>query len=180
MNTCYKIVGENYPFAYTFNIKNCASILPGTQFKARQPMYGGYYISGDLVPFIHFTDNAFDTMLWFSLFSLNTDQQYSHTIYEIKPLTRMTKQKCNDELGFYQCGAWIVEFGRIISKQEMFRRALAEFYQSTRIKSLYQNLPLDKIIAAFAKQQCFQFDNNATPAFLRVCVLVEKFLHLAS
>lgn len=135
----YKIIVKNYPFEKVYRIKDINNIPSGKIFEARIPFREGAYISD--TPVIHFCDNAFDTMLWHNI--LIADWESEPVFYEINPLTRIIKQKCDDNIGLFQCGASCIQFIKRISVDNMYEKALAEYNKNPQDKiTMYPNIPI--------------------------------------
>ncbi len=86
---------------------------------------------------IHFADGAFDTMLWHSKL---TARVMDFQIYQIQPLSVVSKNRCLDSEGVYQCGAAKI---KIIQKQhvdELYDLAVQEYYEHP---NKYQNFDID-------------------------------------
>jgi len=152
--TYYKIITENAWFKRIYKLGDDLYIPFGTRVVASEPFAnddcykngknGHWYINK---PVIHFCDNAFDTMLWHQILT-GTIHPKKHLIYQIKPLTPVIKERCSDNLGFYQCGANMIEFLCNIDVNEMFDLAVSDFRKNhnERIKA-YPNFQMTKIIS---------------------------------
>lgn len=152
MQKYYKIIGYDYPFFNVYGLDNPANVPLYTTFTAYNPKKSGGYFINSKKPVIHFCDNAFDTMLWHSVFIIA--DELPAVIYEIKPIGSIIKQKCRDDSGIFQCGAEQIQFIRPVSTDEMFERALAEFHQNHKAKiNLYPNLEISKIISAWVHHE---------------------------
>ena len=160
MQKHYKIITRYSYFSKIYPVDDSLYIPFGTKVIASSPFIndyeskgiinGHYYIESEQ-PVIHFCDNAFDTMLWHSALSnlISTTLLMTSAIYEIKPLAKVIKQRCNDNIKLYQCGANKIEFLSQVSIDTMYERALAEFHQNHQAKiDMYPNLQMSKIIAA--------------------------------
>ena len=113
---------------------------------------GHFYIQSD-IPMIHFCDNAFDTMLWYSALT-HKIELVQPIIYKIKPLTNVVKQRSADGSELYQCGANMIEFLSQVPMDTLYERALAEFHQNHQAKiDMYPNLDIPKIIAAMVHHE---------------------------
>ncbi len=149
----YKIVHPASPFCYITSRCYSAKNIPyGSIFYAQNTDADGYYIKSDK-PVLHFCDNAFDTMLWHSIFPI-PGPEYEPYFYEITPLDDIIKERCLDEYSFFQCGAYKIEFLHQIPKSEMFARALAEFNANRPEKiKMYPNIKIANAVAAWKQQQ---------------------------
>ena len=158
MSKYYKIITERSYFHRIYDAGDALWVPYGTRVSAEPCLTteysrwgvrnGQWYINSD-VPVIHFCDNAFDTMLWHSVLT-RSNEKIGVAIYEIKPLTKVIKQRCGDDIGLYQCGANVVQFRHLVSTDEMFERALSEFHVNHHAKiDMYPNLQMSKIIAAW-------------------------------
>ena len=72
----------------------------------------------------HFAEGAFDTMLWHTILCNRVKQCQ---IYKIKPLTQITKSRCLDSDGIYQCGASQIEFIEKQDTDELYDCAIQEY-----------------------------------------------------
>lgn len=149
----FKIVGEDFPFARyvqtRYNI-DCTQTIPcGTQVSAKQSFYGDLCIHSEIGPVFHFCDNAFDVMLWHSLF-----ETQNTTVYEIKPLGKVVKQRCNDSAGLYQCGAQDIEIIKPVSQKQLFKMALSEYRKKRKTKKqLYPHIDFKPILFAWIRNK---------------------------
>ena len=75
---------------------------------------------------LHFADGAFDMMLWHT--KLTHHNTIKHQIYTIQPLGKITKSRCLDSLGIYQCGARKIKFLQKQNTDEMYEMALQEYF----------------------------------------------------
>ena len=143
----YKIIGADLPFwsfvASAHQRFNPNLVPCGKTITAKGTKRGDLCIQSQ-TPVIHFTDNAFDAMLWLSIF-----RTHNFAIYEITPLTPVIKQKCTDVYELDQCGATTIRIEHIVSTDTMFRRALSEYGKKRKqIQITYPHLAYTKIINA--------------------------------
>ena len=104
-------------------------------------------------PVIHFSDNAFDTMLWLSVFRTTNS-----AVYEIKPLTPVIKQQCKDSNAIYQCGAESIRIEKIIPINQMFNMALCEYCKTRKEKhKMYPHLKFKQIIWSWIQHKNPQY-----------------------
>ncbi|MBO5705172.1 MAG: hypothetical protein J6R99_04100 [Alphaproteobacteria bacterium] len=162
MTKYYKIITEHSQFAYVYNIKNVLDIPSGTRFVAKENEGpgGGLNMQG---AFLHFTDNEFDTMLWHDILGWDDDADNNGTfnvfaqkgqIYEIKPLGPVAKERCDDYIRTFQCGAKAIEIVKPIDKAELFKAAIKSFEQDPMGKMrTYPDLNMKETIAAWSKQK---------------------------
>jgi hypothetical protein len=161
MQKHYKIITRYSYFSKIYTVDDSLYIPFGTKVIASSPFVddyetrgienGHYYIEAE-EPVIHFCDNAFDTMLWHNTLSnlISKTLLMESAIYEIKPLTKVIKQRCNDDVQLYQCGANMIEFLARVPADTMYERALSEFHQNHHAKiDMYPNLQMSKIISAW-------------------------------
>ena len=160
MQTYYKIITENAWFRRIYKMDDSLTVPFGTQVVASEPFVddesyttgrnGRWYIDK---PVIHFCDNAFDTMLWHRVLT-GTIRPKKHQIYQIKPLTPIIKERCSDDLGFYQCGANKIEFLGKVDVNDMFDLAVADFRENHNEKmKAYPNFQMTKIISDWLHHQ---------------------------
>ncbi len=150
----YKIVGRGFPFTCfikrQYNLEKFESIPCGTQISATEEFKGRLPIRVEM-PIIHFTDNAFDAVLWKLIF-----QAKSSVIYEVEPKGQVIKQRCSDYYGVYQCGAKEIKIGRIVSNRKILRMALSEYCRNKKeITEMYPNIKIKDIIRAWIKQKLY-------------------------
>ncbi len=149
MNTYYKYISENTSFAKIAKIRRIDDLekIPyGAVFTAYPLWEPSDVTIQSKQPVLHFCDNAFDSMLWFSIF--DTSQQ--NYFYRIIPLTEVIKQRCADKYQLFQCGANQIEFRNQIDKYKMFNMAISEYEQSPDEKEkLYPNLDIPEIIKSW-------------------------------
>ena len=153
MRRYYKIVSNNSCFSNVYNIADVSAIPNGTQFVGKnlggQRQDTSVSLTGAV---LHFSDNAFDTMLWYDMLvdGLSPKAQ----IYEVKPLAPMVKKRVNGGIGVFQCGANTIEFVKPINVSHMFKSAIAEFRKNPKAKiQMYPDLNMSKLIASWAKNE---------------------------
>ena len=125
----YKIVTEKSFFTDLYNNIDVFNIPNQTVFSAPEK---AKYKPDDPKCLInkncfHFSEGAFDTLLWHTILIHHI---LDATIYKIKPLSEVTKARCNDCDGIYQCGANKI---MILEKQNldnMYEQAIQEYYQN--------------------------------------------------
>lgn len=162
MQTYYKIITQRSYFRKIYETDDSLHVPYGAKVIA-SPYFiqdyaqkgikdGHFYIQSD-IPMIHFCDNAFDTMLWYSALT-HKIELVQPIIYKIKPLTSVIKQRCADDAQLYQCGANAVEFLSPVSTDDMYELALSEFHKNHSAKiDMYPNLKMSKIIAAWVHHE---------------------------
>ena len=69
----------------------------------------------------HFAEDPLDTILWYTIIGYRGSQ-----IYSIKPLSSVTKIRCRDDYGLYQCGANKIQFLEKQDKKQLYEMALQE------------------------------------------------------
>ena len=121
----YKIITDNSHFADEYNIADVMNVPFGTEFTANKPFDRSVCIQSD-VPVIHFSETAFETLVWYEILTKPTDKI---AIYEVIPLTRVVKQQCSDFHGLTQCGAQIIQIGKQISLATLVHRIKEDFRQ---------------------------------------------------
>ena len=147
----YKIVTPNSFFTDLYSNKDVFNIPYGTVFNApesskNRPDCPGYLIKENC---FHFAEGVFDTMLWHTKL---VHHVLSCQIYAVQPLTDVIKQRCNDDLGLYQCGAQQIKF---LEKQDigkMYDVAVKE-YESNLER--YQNFKISIDCWRQHKTTCF-------------------------
>ena len=151
MQKYYKIIDETLPFLTAYDIPKADEVPLFKTFSAIDPgTNDGFYIHAQ-EPVLHFCDNAFDTMLWHSACIVKPEEAF---IYEIKPIGNITKQKCTDDTGLYQCGSPKIQFITKVDIDTMFQRALLEFEANREAKiRMYPNLRMPKIIHFWLRHQ---------------------------
>ena len=151
MQKYYKIVDANLPFLTDYNMEDPTKVPLFKTFTAKSPEteYGLFIHSK--TPVLHFCDNAFDTMLWYSTCVSHIEDAF---VYEIKPIGNIIKEKCKDEHGLYQCGAPQIQFIKLVDTNEMFDLALSEFEKDRMAKfRLYPDIGLSKITLSWLRHQ---------------------------
>lgn len=136
----YKIVTEWSFFTYLYQSDtNIFDIPCGTVFTApyknKQKSNKSKIMIGKSC--FHFSEGAFDTMLWYdklSKYALTTQ------IYRIEPFGIVKKQRCRDLEGFYQCGAPKIKIMEKQNLDEMYNKALKEYYEN---QHRYENFKID-------------------------------------
>ncbi len=121
----YKIITDNSHFAGEYNIADVTAVPVGKRFAANNPYDKSVCIKSS-VPVIHFSETAFETLMWYEILTKPTDKI---AIYEITPVGKVIKQKCSDFRGLTQCGAPIIQIGRQISLEELVHEIQQEFRQ---------------------------------------------------
>lgn len=138
----YKIITPASFFSALYKDTDVFNIPSGKIFTAPQkPKYKPdtpKYMLGQSC--FHFSEGAFDTMLWHTLLIHHT---LPAQIYEIAPLTNIKKQRCNDSDGIYQCAAHQIKFLEKQNIDEMYDRAINE-YDPNRYKNFRINIDLWK------------------------------------
>ena len=74
---------------------------------------------------LHFAQGAFDTMLWYNILSYPFLED---CIYQIQPITKVTKRRAQDSGEIYQCGAHKIKILRKQSIDDMYECAIQEYY----------------------------------------------------
>lgn len=149
MKTYYKIVSKNtrfYDIAFINGIFYLEEIPKNMVFHAEAMICPGKYQIQNPQPVLHFCDSAFDTVLWTSKFDSWLMDQKTY-FYKIVPLTEIIKQRCPDQHGLYQCGAYEIKFKELIDKNKMFKLAIKEYETDPSTKEqMYPNLDLVRIV----------------------------------
>ena len=134
---------HNSRFAKIFNISEVEEIYPGRCFTAKGKPYEWcqwYSKSGNAhpkvslqtpVPMIHFADNAIDLLMWYYVGMRITSPYQVVYFFEIKPLSPVYKQRCNDENNLYQCGAQRIEIVQPLTMGDILRIADQEIQNNT-------------------------------------------------
>ena len=123
MSKYYKIITDNSHFAGEYNIADVAAVPAGTQFTANKPYDKSVCIKSD-VPVIHFSETAFETLMWYEILTKPTDKI---AIYEITPIGPVVKQKTEEFHGLTQCGAPTIQIGKQVSMEELVHQVKEEF-----------------------------------------------------
>jgi hypothetical protein len=133
----YKIVKENGVFMHTLAKSYKPEDIPTGEVFVAQKFKSiiDVQIKAD-EPMIHFTDSACETLLWYDVLSFHGSK--SVYIYEITPITEVTKQRCITP-SIYQSGANKIEFGRRIDKKTLFKLAKEELM--TNKETIYTTYP---------------------------------------
>lgn len=119
----YKIITDNSHFAGEYNISDVSAVPFGAQFTANAPTDKSVCIKSD-VPVIHFSETAFETLLWYEILTKPTDKI---AIYEITPIGAIVRQQCDDFRGLTQCGAPTIQIGNRVSLEDLVRRVKTDF-----------------------------------------------------
>jgi hypothetical protein len=145
MKKYYKIISSSCLFAKAYGITDINSIQEGSQFVGYQ-LYDfadpKIVISGDK-PMLHFTDCAFDTMLWWPIFSKTSYHQalfgyiVKSCIYEIIPITPVVKNRALNEHELFRCATNTIEFKKQIPIEQIAQLAIQE-YQEHKLKTYFR------------------------------------------
>lgn len=132
----FKLIAvQNSHFAETFGISEIEEINPGRRFIAKGKPYewcqwysksGNAYPRVSLqspMPLIHFSDNAIDLLMWYYKGMGVTSPYQEVYFFEIKPLSPVYKQRCNDKNELYQCGAQHIEVVQPLTMGDILRVA---------------------------------------------------------
>lgn len=119
----YKIITDNSHFADEYNIADVTAVPFGARFTANRPFDTDVCIKST-VPVIHFSETAFETLIWYEILTKPTDKI---AIYEVMPLGRVIKQQCSDFRNLNQCGAQSIQIGKQVSLEYLVRRAKQDF-----------------------------------------------------
>lgn len=126
---------QNSRFVRTYNIADINDVYPGQRFVSRGKPYEWcqiYSKSGAAqpglalqtqVPMIHFCDNAIDLLMWYYVGIQDALPYQEIYFFEIKPLSPVHKQRCNDKNKLYQCGAWHIEITQPLTMADILRLA---------------------------------------------------------
>lgn len=129
------ITVHNSHFAQTYNILDIDEIYPGQRFVSRGRLFDWckqYSKSGipqpgitlqTEIPMIHFTDNAIDLLMWYYVGMGDITPWHEMYFFEIKPLSPIHKERCNDKNKLYQCGAWHIEIEQPLTMGDILRIA---------------------------------------------------------
>lgn len=153
----YKIITERSRFAHEYNIADVQHIPSGSQFVAKETEHDEYSLSLSGA-FLHFADNEFDTMLWHDMIGWDEGEQgvlaQKGQIYEIKPLGPVIKERCEDYIRTFQCGAEAIEIVGPVNKAELFRAAIRAFEQDPMAKRrMYPELDIEETVSAWSRQE---------------------------
>lgn len=143
----YKVVSGVCLFKTLYKITDITNIPSGTRFVAKFfPHASPDFIAQNKKPVLLFSDSAFDAMLWYSVFNnirwdlVAVENWQDTTIYEIKPITPVFKERCRlDENGLFQCATNTIEFCNRVPLDVMISNALTE-YNYSKIKKNLQYL----------------------------------------
>ena len=138
MQTYYKVISIQSLFKSRYSIEDIGNIPIGTKFIADK---SPYEFSKNNPSKIHFSDCAFDAMLWFQLFNDDKALYYyalagnwqETCIYKVKPLVPYKKERTSDSLRFFECKADTIEFSEKISIEQLAKLAIDE-YAHNKIK----------------------------------------------
>ncbi|MBO4700366.1 MAG: hypothetical protein J5620_01305 [Alphaproteobacteria bacterium] len=148
MSKYYKIITNNSHFAGEYNIPDVTAVTVGTRFTANNPYDKSVCIKSD-VPVIHFSETAFETLMWYEILTKPTDKI---AIYEITPIGPVIKQKCDDFRGLTQCGAPTIQIDRQISLEELVHNIKEEFkLKKLKKKNPFPDFHTANIIYRWAK-----------------------------
>ena len=126
---------QNSRFVRTYKIADINDVYPGQRFVSRGKLYEWcqkYSKSGAAqpglalqtqVPMIHFCDNAIDLLMWYYVGIQDALPYQEIYFFEIKPLSPVHKQRCNDKNKLYQCGAWHIEITQPLTMGDILRLA---------------------------------------------------------
>ncbi len=123
MKKYYKIITDHSHFADEYKINDVTAIPSGTHFRANVPYDTEVTINAS-APVIHFSESAFDTLMWQKILTRDKDIV---AIYEIKPIGPVIKHICPDEFKLKQCGANEIQIGARVSADVLFERAKEEY-----------------------------------------------------
>ena len=123
MTKYYKIITDNSHFAGEYNIPDVTAVPIGAKFTANAPSDKSVCIKSD-VPVIHFSETAFETLLWYEILTKPTDKI---AIYEITPIGRVIRQQCDDFRGLTQCGAPTIQIVNHVSLEDLGRQVNTDF-----------------------------------------------------
>ena len=140
----FKMVAlQNSRFVKDFDISEIDEIYPGRQFTAKGKPYEWcqwYSKSGNPnpkvslqtnVPMIHFSDNTIDLLMWYYVGMRFSSPYQEVYFFEIKPMSQVHKQRCNDKNNLYQCGAQRIEIVQQVTMGDIFRIANQEIQNNT-------------------------------------------------
>lgn len=91
------------------------------------------YTLGESV--FHFAEGPLDTMLWNSVISASNT-----VIYSVEPLGTVTKKRCLDSWGLYQCGASKIKILEKQDRHKLYEMALLEYAENP---DRYHNLQIN-------------------------------------
>lgn len=153
----FKLIPMKYSrFVKTYNIGDVEEIWPGRRFVSRGMPYdwcaifdnSGYRNPGvtiqSVVPMIHFCDNVIDLLLWYFV-SLKSCLPYTEVyFFEVKPLSKVYKQQCNDKDGLWQCGAHTIEIVQQLDFGDVLRLANQDI--DNKIPTIIKQYPQHNIL----------------------------------
>lgn len=165
MTKYYKIIFlPDSMFARQYGLSEEYDIMPGQRFTAHGKKYEwccktdkkGFVEDKVSIctadPVIHFCDNAIDALLWADLLNrTNADEKYGY-FYEVQPLGHIYKQQCNDNDGYFQCGAHRIEILRRVSNKEMLRLGAQEIDENA--SGIIQRYPHKNMIRFMNLVKC--------------------------
>ena len=135
----YKIITTVSWFAKTFEGVDVLDIPYGTVFTAPdackyKPDDSRILLNKNC---FHFAEGVLDTMLWHTrLTHFKKDVQ----LYAIEPLGVVTKARCRDGIGIYQCGAEKIKILDRPNIDEMYETAIKEYITN---RDRYKNFDID-------------------------------------
>jgi hypothetical protein len=135
----YKIVTPSSWFADCVNCNmDILNIPNGTIFTAPEiPKNYVFYPEGLVSEYgFHFAQGAFDTMLWHNTLCW----QVPFSIYKVKPIGDVKKERCHDGDGLYQCCATGLRFLEKQDVGKMYDAAVAEYIKNPH---KYPNIEVD-------------------------------------
>ncbi len=144
----YKIITDNSHFAGEYNIADVSALPFGAQFTANRPFDTEVCIKSD-VPVIHFSETAFETLLWYEILTKPTDKI---AIYEVTPVGKIVRQQCDDFRGLTQCGAPTIQIGRRVSLEDLVHQVKTDFkLHKLKKKNPFPNFHTANIIYQWVK-----------------------------
>ena len=136
------IAVQNSHFASMYNISEIEELYHGRRFVSRGKRFewcqkysksgrasAGLTLQTD-IPMIHFCDNAIDLLMWYYKGMSPVSPYQEIYFFEIKPLSPVHKQRCNDKNKLYQCGAWHIEIVQPLTMGDILRAADLEIQQN--------------------------------------------------
>lgn len=122
----YKVITELSWFSNLYSDTDVFNIPYGTVFKAPKTSNSRPDDPKCLIneSVFHFASGIFDTMLWHTRLIHHV---LPCQIYAIRPLSNIIKQRCEDDLGLYQCGAQQIEFLEKQNVDKMYDMAVKEY-----------------------------------------------------
>ena len=150
MKKYYKIISAPFSrFEQTYNVLPDTN-LSGQQFTAKS--FDKDAIEANVALnapefVLHFCDKAIDTLMWMDCCMNSGLFKTNAKVYEIKPLSFVYKQQCNDKNALWQCGANKIEFVCQLDKIDLLRDAVAETDRDfSKIIMRYPNRNMLKMI----------------------------------